>query len=54
MATAAELEEMLTPVSEDLDYDKKLAEARDLKDLQKAADYFLKNSHIAGIDYDNR
>lgn len=29
-------------------------EARDLKDLQKAADYFLKNSHIAGIDYDNR
>ena len=29
-------------------------EARDLKDLQKAADYFLKNSYIAGIDYDNR
>ena len=29
-------------------------EARDLKGLQKAADYFLKNSHIAGIDYDNR
>ena len=29
-------------------------EAQDLKGLQKAADYFLKNSHIAGIDYDNR
>lgn len=29
-------------------------EARDLKGLQKAADYFLKNSHSAGIIYDNR
>lgn len=29
-------------------------EARDLKGLQKAADYFLKNCYTAGIDYDNR
>lgn len=29
-------------------------EARDLKDLQKAADHFLKNCHMAGICYDNR
>ncbi|MDE7310726.1 MAG: hypothetical protein K2N87_03740 [Eubacterium sp.] len=29
-------------------------EARDLKGLQKASDYFLKNCHVAGIDYDNR
>lgn len=29
-------------------------EARDLKSLQKAADYFLKNCHAAGIDYDYR
>lgn len=29
-------------------------EARDLKSLQKAADYFLKNCYMAGIDYDNR
>lgn len=29
-------------------------EARDLKGLQKAADHFLKNCHIVGIDYDNR
>lgn len=29
-------------------------EAKDLKNLQKAADYFLKNCHIAGIDYNNR
>lgn len=29
-------------------------EARDLKGLQKAADYFLKNCYMAGIDYDNR
>lgn len=29
-------------------------DARELKGLQKAADYFLKNCHIAGIDYDNR
>ena len=28
-------------------------EARDLKGLQKAADYFLKNCYIAGIVYDN-
>ena len=29
-------------------------EARDLKGLQKAADYFLKNCYSVGIDYDNR
>lgn len=29
-------------------------EAKNLKGLQRAADYFLKNSHIVGIDYDNR
>lgn len=29
-------------------------EARDLKGLQKAADYFLKNCYTVGIDYDNR
>lgn len=29
-------------------------EAKDLKGLQRAADYFLKNSHMIGIDYDNR
>ena len=29
-------------------------EANDLKGLQKAADYFLKNCYMAGIDYDNR
>ena len=29
-------------------------EARDLKSLQKAADHFLKNCYMAGIDYDNR
>lgn len=29
-------------------------EARDLKGLQKAADYFLKNCYMVGIDYDNR
>lgn len=29
-------------------------EARDLKGLQKAADHFLKNCYMAGIDYDNR
>ena len=28
--------------------------AEKLKDMQNAADYFLKNSHIVGIDYDNR
>lgn len=28
-------------------------EARDLKGLQKAADHFLKNCHMAGIDYGN-
>lgn len=28
--------------------------AEKLKDLQKAADYFLKNSYNVGIDYDNR
>lgn len=28
--------------------------ANDLKGLQKAADHFLKNCYIAGIDYDNR
>ena len=28
-------------------------EARDLKGLQKAANYFLKHSHLVGIDYDN-
>lgn len=29
-------------------------EAKDLKGLQKAADYFLKNRYEVGIDYDNR
>lgn len=29
-------------------------EAKNLKDLQKAADHFLKNCHVAGIDYDNQ
>ena len=29
-------------------------EARDLKGLQKAADYFLKNCYTVGIDYDDR
>ena len=29
-------------------------EANDLKGLQKAADHFLKNCYMAGIDYDNR
>ncbi|MDE7284181.1 MAG: hypothetical protein K2N85_11465 [Lachnospiraceae bacterium] len=29
-------------------------EAEKLKDLQNAADYFLKNSYNVGIDYDNR
>lgn len=29
-------------------------EARDLKGLQKAADYFLRNCYMAGIDYENR
>lgn len=29
-------------------------EAKNLKALQKAADYFLKNCYRAGIDYDNR
>lgn len=29
-------------------------EARNLKSLQKAADYFLKNCYTVGIDYDNR
>ena len=28
--------------------------ANNLKDLQDAADYFLKNSYNVGIDYDNR
>lgn len=28
--------------------------ANDLKSLQKAADHFLKNCYMAGIDYDNR
>lgn len=28
--------------------------AEKLKDLQAAADYFLKNSYTVGIDYDNR
>ena len=28
--------------------------ANNLKDLQDAADYFLKNSYNIGIDYDNR
>lgn len=28
--------------------------AKDLKGLQKAADFFLKNCHMVGIDYDNR
>lgn len=29
-------------------------EAEKLKDMQNAADYFLKNSYTVGIDYDNR
>ena len=29
-------------------------EAKDLKGLQKAADHFLKNCYLVGIDYDNR
>lgn len=29
-------------------------EAKDLKDLQKAADHFLKNCYTVGIDYDNQ
>lgn len=29
-------------------------EANDLKGLQKAADHFLENCYMAGIDYDNR
>ncbi len=29
-------------------------EAENLKDLQNAANYFLKNSYTVGIDYDNR
>lgn len=29
-------------------------EARNLKELQKAADYFLKNCYRAGIEYENR
>ena len=29
-------------------------EARDLKGLQKAADHFLKNCYMVGIDYDDR
>lgn len=29
-------------------------EAKDLKGLQKAADYFLRNCYKAGIEYDNR
>jgi hypothetical protein len=29
-------------------------DAKDLKDLQDAADYFLKNSYNVGICYDNR
>lgn len=29
-------------------------EAKRLKDLQVAADYFLKNCHTVGIDYENR
>jgi len=29
-------------------------EARNLKDLQKAADYFLRNCYSVGIEYDNR
>lgn len=29
-------------------------DAKNLKDLQDAADYFLKNSYNVGIDYDNR
>lgn len=27
---------------------------KDLKGLQKAADHFLKNCYVVGIDYDNR
>jgi proteasome lid subunit RPN8/RPN11 len=33
---------------------KKNNDAKDLKDLQDAADYFLKNSYNVGICYDNR
>lgn len=29
-------------------------EEENLKDLQNAANYFLKNSYMVGIDYDNR
>lgn len=29
-------------------------EARDLKELQKAANYFSKNCHKTGIAYDNQ
>lgn len=28
--------------------------ARDLRGLQRAAKYFLKNCYMAGIDYDNK
>lgn len=32
----------------------KVNEANSLKDLQKAADIFLKNSYNVGIDYEDR